>query len=152
MDNKIAYKANNLPLLKKYLKHFKTEAGYNIPKNFCKAVAGDDIFQWYYGFFCPKGFGDCDFDCILPADWDNDRVCWICDANTICNFTGYFDSKGIPIFENDLVEKFSGWDCAFTTQITMETIPRMLKLNSNWLYDAIAIGNVYDKNIHKPIV
>lgn len=89
-----------------YLKLFpKDEKGLPIiPKGFCKAIAGDNKPNWYYGFFCPKGFGDCDFDCLFPSNYDDFRNAWLCDANTVCYFTGRFDKNGTPIFENDLVK------------------------------------------------
>lgn len=136
--------ANNNVLLYLYLDSFKSKTGeYNIPKKFCKAIAGDDILNWYYGFFCPKGFGDCDFDCLLPANWDNDRNCWICEKDTVCYFTGYFDKNGVPIFERDLLRRLKGLDENVTIEVDKETIDSMIKINPNWIENAIIVGNVF---------
>lgn len=136
--------ANNDKLLNCYLDYFKNKTGEcNIPKGFCKAIAGDRVADWYYGFFCLQGFGDCDFDCILPANWDDNRDCWICDEDTVCNFTGYFDKNGTPIFERDLLRRLKGLNPNVTIEVNKEAIDSTIKINPNWIENAIIVGNVF---------
>lgn len=116
-----------------------------IPKGFCKAISGNDKPNWYYGFFCPKGFGDCDFDCLLPSNYDDFRNVWLCDANTVCYFTGKFDKNGTPIFEHDIVKNISDYeDFKHVQEIEFEQMIVYLDREIYYLDNCEVTGNKFD--------
>lgn len=77
--------------------------------------------EWHYGMFCPEGFGDADFPCILPND--NDIVStddWEIRPETVGQFTGLCDKNGTKIFEGDILK--SHYDDAFPEDYALEEI------------------------------
>lgn len=105
--------------------------------------------EWLYGYYCAKGYGGADFDCVQPRDGDCNYYDWEVIPSTVGQFTGLVDKNGEKIFENDIMTEgaFGG-----TVKVVFEdgefygdggTYGR--KINSLSIEETV-IGNIFENS------
>lgn len=107
--------------------------------------------EWIYGYYCKIGPTDNQCDYIIP-DYASALYAVQIKPNTLCRFTGKYDTNNRMVFEEDIIHNFTDynnycsvvkWDAdsfAFTIQDDEDTL---------WLCDinrCEVVGNMYDDN------
>lgn len=105
--------------------------------------------EWVYGYHCKIGPTDNKCDYIIP-DYASALYAVQIKPNTLCRFTGKYDSNNQMIFEGDIIYNYTDYNDYYSTvEWDNNSFGFVIQDDEDklWLYDVVecvVVGNIYD--------